>query len=180
MHVQIVGQQLPRLFAAVLFRGRARTGIRAGITGADQRHIGERALIRRRTRGRGVERQRRCYSLWRRAPPAAVGIVQGRVEGRTGGHLGGPREAVGVVQRQTGRLQDVLVDSATGVSAALGLLLVSLGRRPDDDDGHGRVLQAVLGHGPGQQALQTAERAAAGADDEDDGFVYVYLPTDRC
>ena len=77
---------------------------------------------------------------------------------------------VGAVERER-----VGVGAARRVREPLLLLLLALGPGADDDDGDGGVLQAVLGDGAGEEALQAVEGAAARANDKAGGLVGVDL-----
>ena len=71
----------------------------------------------------------------------------------------------------TAALQNIHVGLAGGIGLALAFFLFALGARPDDDDGDGRILQTVFRDGAGKEALNSAEGAAAGADNEAGGLV---------
>ena len=92
------------------------------------------------------------------------------------GHFRDDAIAVGAVEdvaaARAGPFEDVQVAAARGgFLVALRALLLAFLAGAYDDDGDGRVLEAVLRDGAGEEALDPAEALAARADDEDGGFV---------
>jgi hypothetical protein len=69
------------------------------------------------------------------------------------------------------QFEEMVVAASSRVRPALLLLLFSLGRGADDDDGDWGVLNAVFGHRSRKETVNTLEISTSGSDDEHDGLV---------